>query len=203
MFVTTIMMKQKILRELSAFGRITTKMRKEFFRGCGFKEIRDWLESQGLDRHMAIELDSTEVAIICPKGLVLQIRKTEKNRFGYMKGLFGGVIKDGETPIQGAIRELKEETGLVLRETDLIFVEENVHEHVYDNGDRAIFHAYRFKVVNYIPTIKQQDLDQDTEGIAYVSEVESAGSSTISDFLKAQNILSHQVDFVKRMLDYK
>ncbi len=199
----TIMTKHRLLRKLSGIGYITAEIREEFFKGNGFKEIRDWLEGQGLDRHMAIELDSTEVAIICPQGLMLQIRRTEKNRFGYMKGLFGGVIKDGETPIQGAIREIKEETGLVLREQDLIFVEENVHKHVYDNGDRAIFHTYRFKVVNYLPTIKEQDLDQDTEGIAYVSEVDSAGSNTISDFLKSQNILPHQVDFIKRMLNSK
>lgn len=62
-----------------------------------------------------IKLAST-VLIFNRQGQILAVsRKEDKNDFG----LPGGKINFGETVIQSAIRELKEETGLEIKESDL------------------------------------------------------------------------------------
>ena len=181
MLVMTVVQTKKLLRKLSVIGYVTAEMREEFFKGCGFKEIRDWLESQGLNRHMMIQLESTEVAILTPKGLMMQIRRTDRNQLGF----WGGVIEDGETPLQGAVRELLEEAGLTVEQTALKFVGIDNHEHKYANGDEALFHAYRYELrLNYVPEIKETD-DDDTIGVFYLSHT----------------VLSHQREWAISLLE--
>lgn len=181
MFFATVQETQEILRKISVLGRITAEVRNKHFKNCGFLDIRNWLESQGLDRHMAIELESTEIAIRTPKGLMMQIRKTDRGQLGF----WGGVLEDGETPVEGAVRELLEETGLKVDTSELTYVGTDDHEHMYANGDKAIFHAYRYEVtLDYVPEIQETD-DSDTVGIFYLSHT----------------VLSHQRDWAISLLE--
>ena len=57
-------------------------------------------------------------------------------------GYFGGSIEEGETPIEGVIRETKEELNLDLSKTDLILFKEFNFER---NGDNYHFNLYLYK----------------------------------------------------------
>lgn len=47
---------------------------------------------------MSIELRSTEIALVTPFGVMMQIRPSDHNQLG----MWGGVLNDGEEPIVGA-----------------------------------------------------------------------------------------------------
>lgn len=159
-------------------GRVTTEIRKTYFQGMDFKTIRNKLEKFGVDRHTAIELESTEIAVVTPVGVMMQIRPTDRDQLG----MWGGVLEEGETPVAGAVRELREETGIEVSESQLEFVEVNEHFHEYANGDKAYFKTYRFILrLNYVPKITT---DEESVGV----------------FMVVHTILSHQHDFIKKVL---
>lgn len=171
----------KAVEAIRNAGVVTYAVRHTYFQGQGFGAIRNWLQENGLDRHLAIELRSTEIALVTPFGIMMQIRPTDHDQLG----LWGGVLKDTETPEDGAIRELREETGIEFPADALEFMEENDHSHQYANGDKAIFHCYRFKIVlDYVPKIKT---DEESTGV----------------FMLVHTVLDHQQDFVKRILGEK
>lgn len=67
--------RSQILRE----GRVSAEVKGTFFKGMDFIEIRNWLEENGLDRHMPLELHSTEIAIKTPFGILMQIRPIDND----------------------------------------------------------------------------------------------------------------------------
>ena len=174
---------KNLISDIANKGRVSRDIRIKFFSDKSFSEIRDWLERNGLDRHMPIELTSTEVAIQVPGGVLLQVRSADKNQLG----MWGGVLESGETPVEGAIRELYEETGLLVTRDDLMFIEINKHQHKYANGDIAFFKSYRF-VIEYaeLPTMK---LDSESNGFRIISSIEEVA-----------NVLSHQQNFLTQLL---
>ena len=158
---------------------VSTAIRKEYFSGKDFKFIRQWLKDHNLDDHMPIELKSTEIAIFVKGlGLLMQVRPSDHNQLG----LWGGVLNDGEIPINGAVRELREELGLEISPEHLEFVEENIHTHEYANHDKAIFHTYRFKMI--LDTMPKIKLDSESVGV----------------FMLVSTVLPHQNEFVHRIL---
>ena len=160
---------------------VTSEMRKTMFAGMNFLQIRDYLESHGLDRHMPIELESTEIALLTPKGIILQVRSQNEGI-----GLWGGSIEYGETPIEGAIREVFEETGLRLEAWDLKYVEKKKHFHCYPNGDQAIFTAYRYVVkMSNVPEIKLTD----GESVGYIISKEIP-----------KELMEEERDFVEKLI---
>ena len=162
-------------------GVVTTALKKKYFSGKGIGAIRTWLEENGLDRHMPIELQSVDIAIVTPIGLMMQIRHSDNDQLG----LFGGTIPDGETPEKCAINKIKEQTGLDISTKDLQFVEENDHTHTYANGDQGIFHSYRFKVVfDYVPNVEN-------------------GTTAPNVYFVVHTVMSHQQEFVKKILGEK
>lgn len=156
---------------------VTTEMRKTTFAGMNFLQIRNALEAQGLDRHMPIELESTEVALITPEGIILQVRAQNEGI-----GLWGGSIEWGETPLEGAVRELAEETGLLLKEEQFTYMETHKHSHTYPNQDKAIFTAYRYVVrLEYIPEIR---IDEESTGYVIIKELIDGIMKSDAEFVK-------------------
>lgn len=170
-----------IKNEIIEAGMITTEIKKKYFWGVSFEEIRKKLEEIGIDRHIPIELKSTEIAILTPEGILMQIRPLDKNQLG----LWGGALNDDEEPIDGAIREIFEETGIKLDKEQLEFIETHEHFHEYANQDKAYFKSYRYLVrFDYVPEIK---IDEESNGTVLVSHT----------------ILNDQQDLVKRLLGEK
>lgn len=169
-----------VVQAIRKAGVVTTAIRERYFHGKSVSYMRSWLEQNGLDKHMPIELKSTEICIITPLGILMQIRPEDNNQMG----MWGGVLNDDESPKEGAVRKLKEELNLEVSIEELEFVEENNHKHEYGNGDKAVFHAYRFKLeMDDVPKFKT--------------------SSQFVVQLCTHNVLSHQHEFMKRMLGEK
>lgn len=159
-------------------GRVTAEIRKTYFRDLDFMEIREWLEAHGLDRHTPLELESVEIALKTPFGIMMQIRPSDHDQLG----LWGGVLNLTETPEEGAVRELREETGLIISKEQLHFKGVNEHYHEYANGDKAYFIAHRFVVeFDHVPNI--------------TTDEESVGA-----YMVTHTILRHQQLFIKELL---
>lgn len=164
-------------------GFLSEAIRRKYFPGMGVRQLRDTLEAMGLDRHMPIEYTSTEVCIKTPKGILMQVRVADNGALG----MWGGVLQDGEDPLDGALRELAEETGLKLSKNELKFIEMNPHNHRYANGDCAKFRTYRFVVeLAEVPDI--------------ALDAESTGYELVKDEEGCSRVLSHQKEFIERML---
>ncbi len=159
--------------------KVTAEMRNTTFRGMNFLEIRNELERMGLDRHMMIELESTEICLITPEGIILQVRSRNEGL-----GLWGGSLEYGETPIEGAIREMKEETGITLEE-ELEYVETYTHYHEYPNKDKVLFTTYRYVV--RLPEIPEIKLDEEAIGYVIIREM-------------IPGILEDEIKFIERFL---
>lgn len=171
-------MNKKLYNEIIENGRVTAEIEEKFFPGADFMAIRNKLEEIGLDRHYPIELSSTEIALVTPFGVLMQIRPVDRDQLG----VWGGILEAGETPREGAVRELKEETGIEIDESDLEFVEINESFHEYANGDKVFFKAHRFIVhFNYVPKV--------------ITDEESVGVVMV-----AHTIIDHQQNFIKRVL---
>lgn len=167
------------LDEIEVARGVSYGIRSKYFSNWSFGEIRDWLEENDLDRHLPIELASTEIAICTPFGVLMQIRPSDNDQLG----MWGGVLNPGEQPVYGAVRELREETGIEVKAEDLEFIEINEHDHKYANNDKAHFKTYRYRLsLNYVPKV--------------TTDEESVGAVMV-----AHTILSHQQDFIRRMLD--
>lgn len=170
-----------VKNEILEAGMVTSQIQNKYFDRVGFKAIRDYLESIGMDRHTAIELQSTEICIMTPFGIMMQIRPTDNNQLG----MWGGVLNSGEAPEDGAVRELKEETGIEIDKSQLEFVEVDDHTHEYANGDKVFFHCFRYVLrLDHVPQI--------------TTDEESVGA-----YMVVHTILGHQQEFIKRMLGEK
>lgn len=148
---------------------VTFDIREKYFKEKDFQEIRNWLEIHGIDRHITLELKSAGVIILISSPnkenkVLVQVRSSEKARLG----IFGGSIENNETPIETAIRELKEETGIEVRKEQLNFLEINEHDLEYKNGDKAHYVATLYVLkLNEYPEIK---LDSESNGILTISK---------------------------------
>lgn len=164
-------------------GFLSEAIRKQYFPGMGGQQLRDTLEAMGFNRHMRIEYASTEVCVKTPEGILMQVRAADNGALG----MWGGVLEDNEDPLDGALRELAEETGLKLSKNELKFVEMNPHNHRYANGDCAKFRTYRFVVE--LAEVPEIDLDDESSGYKLVKDKEGCS-----------RVLSHQKEFIERML---
>lgn len=79
------------------------------------------------------------VLLFRPDGRVLLLQRAHHKPFGNKWGLPCGKLNDGETPLDGAIRELREETGIHLLPDDL-----TAHTAVCVGSADAYFSYYPF-----------------------------------------------------------
>ena len=174
----------EVLDKIGKVGYIDEQVRQEYFYKRSIKDMRDFLEKNGLNRHLPIECKSTEVALVTPNGIIMQVRASDNGKLGF----WGGCIEDGESVIAGALREVKEETGLNIEQKNLQYVETNEHFHKYANEDIAKFLTYRF-IVNF----EQQP--------KIVVDCESLGYEFVNLHDDLNRILEHQQEFVQRILN--
>lgn len=89
-----------------------------------------------------LQLPSASVALRDEQGRVLLARHAE----GDVWLLPGGSIEPGETPADAAVREMWEETGLLVRLTRLVGVFGGAHHIIhYRNGDRTSYVTATFE----------------------------------------------------------
>lgn len=161
---------QNLIKDIKEANCVTYDIKDKYFKKMNYKEIRDWLEKYGIDRHMTIALKSAGVVfIIRAKSkndkVLLQIRATEENP---RIGVFGGGIENNENPEDTIIRELKEEMNLSVSKEDLQFLEVVEHDLKYKNGDKAHYKASIYTLeLKEFPTIK---LDDESNGIIAISK---------------------------------
>ena len=157
---------EELVKKIQEQNCVTFEIQDDFFKGKDYIYIRDWLENHGLDRHMIIDKKSAGIIIVIRNSttqkLLLQIRSTEESRVG----IFGGGIEDNETPIDSAIRELKEELNVDVKPEQLEFLSINNHILTYGNGDKVHYIAHMYVLeLSEFPAIK---LDFESNGVLYV-----------------------------------
>lgn len=126
-------------------------------------------------------------------------RHPDKAWGGYWEYTAGGVVK-GETPVQGAIRELREETGIVVSEKDLHPVYVNTRPGI--DGVNTIYHSF---VVFFDPSEQTIRL-QEGETVAYdLLPYEEFRRFILEDKfvrLVRSRFLDHQADFDRIMTEH-
>lgn len=188
---------EEIIEKIKEANCVTFEIREKYFKGKNFKEIRQWLEDHGLDRHMCIELRSSGVVVIVSNGddkkAILQIRSSEKNRIG----VFGGGVDDNETSKETAIRELKEELSIDVKPEQLKFLCVNDHYLTYINGDKTHYLADVYVLVlDEFPFIK---LDFESNGLICLSK-ETMDDYILPDSETALKINDDWINVIERAL---
>ena len=165
--------------QLSLSERMELRTKRKYFRGLSMEETRDKLEEMGLRRDISIEAKTTEIAIVTPDGVLMQVRSDENN----MLSLWGGIVRDDEEPADAAVRRLFEETGIKISKSDLVLNKEYGHSYTYENGDRCYYFTYQYYVFfDHVPEISQTD------------------ETTVEAMLIKHTITPHQHEFVQSLL---
>ncbi len=159
---------EPIIEQIKKEECVNFNIMEKYFKGRNFKEIRDYLESHVIDRHITLYLKSAGVIILISNSqkdkVLLQVRSSEKNRLG----IFGGGIENDEIPVEAAIRELREELGIEINKKQLKFLGVNEHNLKYENGDKVHYLASLYLLrLNDYPIIK---LDNESNGILAISK---------------------------------
>ena len=161
---------QDLIKNIKKINCVTYDIRDKYFKDMNYKDIRDWLEKHGIDRHITIDLISAGVIFIVKskannKKVLLQIRATEENP---RIGVFGGGDEKNEKPEDTIAREIKEEMNLEIKKDELKFIEVVEHDLKYKNGDKAHYKAIVYIAeLDEFPTIK---LDDESNGIIVISK---------------------------------
>jgi ADP-ribose pyrophosphatase YjhB (NUDIX family) len=99
-------------------------------------------------RHMPILQDGSAVIIVNNKGEILLQSRADRDKWG----VIGGCQELGETFEETAIREVKEETNLVINIEDLILIgaiSGNSRHNCYPNGDEVYNNTILYLVNKY------------------------------------------------------
>ena len=165
-------------------NKISEEVRTNNFADMSENDIRDCLELHGFDRHMPIEYSYSNIAILTPNGLMLRIA-TSENKYR----MWGDVIKYDESPREGALRTLYEQTKIKASEEELVFVSTNAHTCQSENGD--ILHMKMHTFVLEYDDIPELRLNRKESGWIMFSD---------TDFI--YNIVTPQKEFIKRICDF-
>ena len=117
--------------------------------------------------------------------ILLQKRGASKDTFpGLWDVSVAGHIGAGEAPTIAALRELKEEIGLEIREEELEGIGIFQEEHMHPNGiiDREFHHCYLLKLTPPLPQLKLQAEEvSDLKWMPYLRFAEEAWGLARSD----------------------
>lgn len=102
---------------------------------------------------------ATEVFIICKQEILLFQREPTSKVFPGYWSIPGGHIDFGEDPLTACVREIKEETGLVVTETDVKLKYISYHYHL---DRKETWNIFGF----FVSVIDKNDVVNSGEGIA-------------------------------------
>lgn len=189
---------EELIKKIKEVQCVTLDIKRDYFEGKDYQYIRTWLEEHDLNRHMPIESKSSGIIIVIEsnqlKKVLLQIRGTEKSRIG----IFGGGVDNNESSEDTAIRELKEELGLDIKQEQLEYLGRNPHELTYQNGDMVNYLADVFVLkFQEFPFIR---LDYESNGVICLDK------NSINDYINlkddnALQIYDYWIDFIYKALD--
>ncbi len=92
------------------------------------------------------------------EGKVLYLKRHPQKHQGGFWGIPGGKLDPGESPTQAVIREVFEETGIIIPQEDLVYMgPEYAHHHM-----EYIFHVFRV-TLRMVP-VMNLGLEEHTEG---------------------------------------
>ena len=175
--------KNEVIIAIKREKRVSKLMRVKYFMDYSVQEIRDWLEANGLDRHMPIQYVSTEIIVQVPGGILMQVRALETGKLGF----WGGIVQSKEAVTPSAIRNFYEKTGIQITQDDLMWIDTVRHMHKYPNGDFAYFSIYRYALkFDSIPEIKLND--------------DSIGWKIISTPDQLSQVFEHQRSILNKLL---
>lgn len=107
--------------------------------------------------HDPINLTGVNVLIINKDNKVLLQRR---GTFPYKWGLVGGITELGEALEDTAIREVKEESGLDIKDLNLLGTTSGKNCYIdFPNGDKAYFLTVGYFTKNFSGTLKIDDLE--------------------------------------------
>lgn len=107
--------------------------------------------------HDVINFTGVNVLIINEKNQVLLQRR---GTFPYKWGLVGGITELGESLEETAVREAKEETGLDIRELNLLGTTSGEKCHIeFPNGDKAYFITVGYYTKSFSGVLKVDGLE--------------------------------------------
>lgn len=124
---------------------------------------RRWLET------MERRLSSVAVILETEDGSALAVKATYKPYWTFP----GGVIDAGETPIEAAVREVKEELGLTIQKQDLAFVA------IIDRtSDNAHTYQFLFKLTTSLTETMMRNIHLQSSEIAEYAIISKSQAST-------------------------
>jgi len=126
-------------------------------------------------------------AVIVEAGRVLLVRRGTEPMKGHWS-LPGGLLELGESLRDGVIREVREETGLIVEPIELIELLDRIHRLKEDGGDRVRYH---YVIADYLCRVAGGDLQaaSDATAVRWVEREEwNRGGVLLLDSITARVI---------------
>ena len=119
-------------------------------------------EPKNYVKHIRRYLGDQKIILNCAGGIVLKDGKVllQHRSDNGEWGLIGGLLELNETYLEGALREVKEETGLTVRPISFLGIFHN-HHMEWPNGDKAhtIGAYYVFEIVSGEVRVDEESLE--------------------------------------------
>lgn len=140
-------------------------------------------------RNMQLFQNGSALIVLNDKNEILLVERSDRNLWC----LPGGLQELGETFEEVAIRELKEETGLIAKKEDLILinvVSGETRKNTYPNGDQVYNNTVLYKLNKYTGKLKDDYSELIDTGKEFVNRKESKQLK----FFNIKNLPSNLMD---------